>query len=165
MSALRAICSYKKTHVHKACSASESSSIITSGWFLQLLLEEELKEAKGPRKAFTLPNLREGVCGKGGLWGNLGGGRRFPPLLSPRQGWAEGPKLGLCCPLVPELIPRPQLLPSHPTWTGMCAQECMGVWPSQSTGYKLRTVWVQILPTLLTAQLWVIYSVLQFCHL
>lgn len=44
--------------------------------------------------------------------GEVGGGGTFLlPSFLPKQGWAQGPKLGLCCPLVPELIPRTQLLP------------------------------------------------------
>ena len=78
---------------------------------MKLLLEEELKEAKGPREVSMPPNLRDKVYRKDGLWGMVGDGRFQLPSSSPRQGWAEGPKLGLCCPLVLKLILRAQLLP------------------------------------------------------
>lgn len=60
----------------------------------------------------------------------VGDGKRFllPSSLS-KQGWAEGPKLGLCCPLVLELVPGPQLLPRPPHADGhVCARAhvCMG---------------------------------------
>lgn len=69
-----------------------------------------------------------------GKWWSLGvgveGGRRllFPSFL-PKQGWAQGPKPGLCCPLVSELIPRAQLLPLPSTWMRKCV--CRGA-PSQA---------------------------------
>lgn len=92
---------------------------------MQLFLEA----AKRPRETFIPSNLRDLVCGKGGSWGEgeVGGGFYSPPEFPNRAG-LRGPKLGLCCPLVPGRIPRTQLLPLPPTWMGMCVQECTDVW-------------------------------------
>ena len=49
----------------------------------------------------------------------------------PKQGWAQGPKPGLCCPLVSQLIPRTWLLLLPSTWMGKYVQ--VGV-PSQAEG-------------------------------
>ena len=60
------------------------------------------------------------------------GGRRFLlPSSFPKQGWAQGPKPGLCCPLVSQLIPRTWLLLLPSTWMGKYVQ--VGV-PSQAEG-------------------------------
>lgn len=77
----------------------------------------------GTQRALQAQKPERGVWGKGGLWGVVEGGRRllFPSFL-PKQGWAQGPKPGLCCPLVSELIPRAQLLPLPSTWMGKCVQ-------------------------------------------
>ena len=76
------------------------------------------------------PNLRDLVCGKGGSWRDrvMRGGFYSPPVFLNRAG-LRGPKLGLCCPLVPGLIPRTQLLPLPPHVDGhVCARmwRCVG---------------------------------------